>query len=107
VVVDSTLFRELAPGVFSLHCGRVETSTAFSVSRQVIANRSNAEWRNENREKCLEYNKQYSKQNYAENREIILEKLKETITCECGCVVNKYHLQRHKRTKKHLSLIDI
>ncbi len=72
---------------------------------KTIENRSRAEYVAVNREKILEYSKQYSKQNYAENKEILLEKLKETITCECGCVVNKSHLQRHKRSKKHLSLM--
>lgn len=30
---------------------------------------------------------------------------KEKIKCECGCIVSKGHLARHRRTEKHIELI--
>ena len=68
----------------------------------------------------IENKKEYDKMNYERNKEkikeqtrlyklnnaeIIKEKAKETITCECGCVLTKVKLSRHKQTKKHIKLI--
>ena len=50
-----------------------------------------------NREK---YNKRQKKY-YNKNKEIINEKQREKITCECGCEIRKYYLSRHLKTKKH------
>lgn len=38
---------------------------------------------------------------YEKNKGKIAEKMKETITCECGSVVVKHTLQRHLRSVKH------
>ena len=39
------------------------------------------------------------------NRAIMKEKRGEKITCECGSVITKHHLARHKRSKKHQKFI--
>ncbi len=44
--------------------------------------------------KCKEY--------YENNKDKILEK----ITCECGCILTKSCLERHKKTQKHLNAIN-
>ena len=49
--------------------------------------------------------KEQKKQYYQANKERIKEKQKEKVTCECGCVVNKGILSRHKKTTKHTSLL--
>ena len=64
----------------------------------------------DNKEYCNKLNKEYAKKNpdkiklnKAKNR----EKYKAVkITCECGRVVPKYSLSRHKRSKNHLSFIQ-
>ena len=67
---------------------------------------------NDNLDKILERNKQY----HVNNRDKILEKKKqyrvnnrdkilERITCECGSIISKKHIQTHKRTKKHIDLL--
>jgi hypothetical protein len=61
------------------------------------------QWREENKEKKKEKDKKF----YEENREKIREKQNEKIKCECGCVVNKSQLKRHRKTKKHIKLIRI
>ena len=95
------------------------------------ASRSHAEWYIDNRDKILEYNKQiyndnrnkilekqkqiYNenrdkiiervKQNYNENRDKINRNRKQKMTCECGCVVNKGDISKHRKTKKHNDLL--
>jgi len=61
-----------------------------------------------NKEYLIEYRKAY----YKENRDLILEKnkayqenKKEQTICECGCVVTKNHISRHKKSKKHINLL--
>jgi hypothetical protein len=74
------------------------------------------EWRENNKEHIAEYKKEYQQKNkehiakqnkeYKEqNKEAIAEKHKEKITCECGCVIRKKDLARHKKTNKHLELM--
>lgn len=85
-----------------------------------------------NKESILEYHKEYRKNNkekrketltkyndnnkekiketiknyYENNKEKISEKTKEKITCECGCIIRKVDLKRHKQTKKHIDLMS-
>ena len=53
-----------------------------------------------------EEKKAQAKQNYAANKEMKLNYALEKVTCECGCVINKGHLSRHKKTTKHTSLLE-
>jgi hypothetical protein len=46
-----------------------------------------------------------AKQQYEQNKVELLEKNKEEVTCECGCVSTTQHLSRHQRTQKHLNLL--
>jgi hypothetical protein len=65
-----------------------------------------------NRERKLEYQKNYNKQQgvkiknynkdyYQKRREEILEKAKTKIMCDCGCEVQLFNMNSHKKTKKH------
>jgi len=49
--------------------------------------------------------KQQKKEYREKHKEQILLQKKETITCECGSIVTKRHIAKHKRTKKHLEII--
>ena len=57
----------------------------------------NKEYRKANKEKIQEYKKEY----YEANKEKVLEK----ITCDCGCIVIKQQLTRHKKTNKHINIM--
>ena len=62
--------------------------------------------KNYNRQKgdsIKEYNKSY----YMKRREEILEKAKTKITCECGCEVQLFNMNSHKKTKKHLRMLAL
>jgi len=53
------------------------------------------------KEEITEYFKKY----YENHKEEIAEQKKEKITCECGCIISKNCITRHKKTVKHLHLI--
>lgn len=62
----------------------------------------------DNKNQILEKQKLY----YNDNKDRIAEyyqknkiKLKEKVECECGCIVSRYSLSRHKKTKKHQALL--
>ena len=78
-----------------------------------IAGRSKKEWCENNKEYVKEYqknyrenNKEYKKEYGKEYRENNKEKLKDKITCECGCIISKFNLKRHQRTPKHIKLME-
>ena len=45
--------------------------------------------------------KTYSQTYYSQNKERIKEYVKEKTKCECGAVVARVNMARHKRTKLH------
>jgi len=65
-------------------------------------------WYEVNKEKRLEQTKQYYENNKEKIKERVKEyreKNKEKVTCECGCIIKRYDLARHKKSNKHLELI--
>jgi hypothetical protein len=71
-----------------------------------------------NRERKLEYQKKYNKEQgdkiknynkdyYQKRREEILEKAKTKITCDCGCEVQLFNMNSHKKTKKHAKALQL
>ena len=97
-----------------------------------VAGRTKKEWTRDNKDKILEYQKQYNidnkeqraerdKKNYEANREQILqckkeyreknkerisEKNKQKYTCVCGSNIRKSDRRAHERTKKHGDYIN-
>jgi len=91
--------------------GEIIRETTGCVNKR-IAGRTNEEWVEDNREKLLEYKKNYYKENkekmseqmkeyQQKNRVKIAEQKREKVTCECGITLTKTHLPRHKRSKVH------
>ena len=60
----------------------------------------------ENKEKILDYAKDYGKTYYEEHKEQIKERKAERIKCECGCIIVINNLLRHKKTQKHIKLLN-
>jgi hypothetical protein len=56
------------------------------------------------KEQQKEYNKEYNKEYREQHKEKISEQKKEQITCECGCILTKDGLGRHRKSQKHLLL---
>jgi len=88
-----------------------------------IAGRSQAEYYQDHKEEIKAYKTEYyqehkeeKKASYQKHKEEIKQTNKEyhqehkaernqKITCECGCIVIKRDLNRHKRSKKHIQLL--
>mgnify|MGYP003679851819 CR=1 FL=1 len=60
------------------------------------------EYYQDNKDKLKEKQKEYRLQNKDKFKEI--NKVK--ITCECGCLIRKSNILKHKQSKKHLDLIQ-
>ena len=63
------------------------------------------EYRKINKEIKRLYDKEYGKEYYKNNLEKIKEYRKVKVSCECGVILNRECLSRHKKTKKHLNKI--
>ena len=59
-----------------------------------VAGRTKKEYREDNREKKKEYGKQWREKNK--------EKITKQVTCDCGAIVRRDNLSRHKKSKNHL-----
>ena len=71
------------------------------------------EYRKANQDKLKKKDKVYREANqdklkeyYKANKEQIFNKRKEKVTCDCGSIVVKHGLSRHKKTAKHQAYID-
>ena len=84
-----------------------------SILNSKRASRTNKQYHIDNKDKLKEKQKIYvndnrdlvleqKKQHYINNKYIINIKASQKITCECGCVVRKSDIARHKKSKKHL-----
>jgi hypothetical protein len=62
----------------------------------------NKEYYEVNKSKLLEYKKEY----YENNKEKIQEYKKEKIVCECGSIINRVELSKHKKSRKHIIRIN-
>jgi hypothetical protein len=48
----------------------------------------------------------YTKNYYEKNKERIKQISNQQITCECGCIVVKNHIARHKKSNRHIKLLN-
>jgi hypothetical protein len=78
-----------------------------------IPNRTQKEWYEDNKDRILEKLKQDRinnpekfKEQYENNKEKRLEKKKQKIKCECGALVRIDNLARHKKSMKHIKLTE-
>jgi hypothetical protein len=76
-------------------------------------NEKQKKYQEEHREERNEYNKKYRekkkeelKQKHKKWYENNKEKLNEKITCECGAIVRKYYIARHRESLKHISFFN-
>ncbi len=57
------------------------------------------QYREDNRDKIIQFKKEY----YQLNKDRINEIRTEKITCECGAIISKTNIAKHKKTKKHIN----
>ena len=60
----------------------------------------------EYREKNKEHLQLYKKEYHEKNKEKINAYRAEKIVCECGCVIRRSDISRHRKTKKHNDLMN-
>lgn len=48
-----------------------------------------------------------SQKHYHANKEAIAEKNKEKLTCECGILITRNNMAKHRKTTKHLLMAKI
>jgi hypothetical protein len=63
-------------------------------------------WRKEYSIKISDKNKVKCKNWYYENKERVDKYKKEKIECDCGSIVSRTNLTRHKKSKKHLKFLQ-
>jgi hypothetical protein len=56
----------------------------------------------DNKEKKIEYYNQYR----TDNKDKLAEQQKQKVTCECGCISTRGNLPRHRKSLKHLKLME-
>ncbi len=57
-------------------------------------------------EKKREYNKIYNKEYYATKKVDLKKKYGANVVCECGAEIKRYNLSSHKKTKKHMRILN-
>lgn len=72
------------------------TAKYYKKNKEKIAEQS-AEYRQKNKEKLAEQKAEY----YQQNKEKIAERASEKIKCECGDVVTRAGVSKHRKTQKH------
>lgn len=72
-----------------------EENREILIQKKTEYNEANKEIRNI---KAIEY--------YNNNKVIILNRIKEKYTCECGTITSINHKSRHEKTKKHLNYFN-
>tara|TARA_R110000772_G_scaffold256958_1_gene373625 strand:+ start:416 stop:976 length:561 start_codon:yes stop_codon:yes gene_type:complete len=86
-------------GINYSELGREKYNKIYYSNEKYIEYR--AKYYEQHRENINERQKQY----YHINKKKINQKLLRKVTCECGCIVAKNALIRHKKTQKHLKLL--
>lgn len=66
-----------------------------------IPSRTKQEWYTDNNQKIKEYSQNY----YIQNKESILNNLKQIENCPCGCEFMKANKSNHNKTKRHKEYI--
>ncbi len=107
---------------------RQELKANMNMRRCYRTEEQKQKWYEENKDKIKEYNeenkdkiKQYQQNYYEENKDKLLcrtnkyneenkDKIKEKqlqkVKCDCGCVVSKINLSTHKKSPKHIKLLN-
>ena len=107
---------------------RQELKANMNMRRCFRTEEQKQKWYEENKDKIKEYNeenkdklKQYQQNYYEENKDKLLcrinkyneenkDKIKEKqlqkVKCDCGCVVSKNNLSTHKKSPKHIKLMN-
>ncbi|ARF12391.1 hypothetical protein Klosneuvirus_5_61 [Klosneuvirus KNV1] len=74
----------------------------YYIKTKDISSEKKKQYYNNNKDIIAEKRKQY----HANNRDRILLKATERCTCECGSDIIKANITHHRKTKKHITLMN-
>lgn len=60
------------------------------------------QWRDQNKESIKNSQQKYNEN----NKDKLIQNRKVIVTCECGCKTTKQNMTRHKKSNKHLKLLE-
>ncbi len=63
-----------------------------------IEGRTLKQYRQDNKDKIKEYREK--------NKDKLKEKASEKVKCECGCMIRRSDIAKHRKTKKHINIIN-
>jgi len=93
---------------------RKELNANLNSQRCFVTNeeekQTHIDWNKTHKEKCRLSSKKWIENNKEKQKEMdkICDKRKaQIITCECGCQLTKGTLLRHRKSKKHLNLMEL
>jgi hypothetical protein len=110
-IEEEQIRRKLNADLNSQSCGtglslpeyKKQYKKQYHIDNKDKLNKKSKQYRTDNKDKMNEYKDKY----YNQNKEKISEKNKQKVKCECGCISTRCNLSRHKKTKKHLKLMEI
>ena len=76
------------------------------IKEQRMKEKDPEKYRKDNNERSKLYRQRHLEK-VREKERLTNIKNKEKVKCECGCIITKWSLSRHRKTKKHLKLIRI
>ena len=86
---------------------RQELKASMNGRRCYLSEEQKRELKKERNKKHLEANPEYHEEYYKNNIDHIKEYRSEKLTCECGCDITRTHLAGHKKTQKHITLMEL
>ena len=98
---EGKYIRELNPSLNKVIAGRTRKEHYID-NKEHLSQRAK-EWREDNKG----YMAQKVKEWREDNKEYLKAHSGEKITCECGCMISRANLPRHKRSAKHQQLINL
>ena len=99
--IEPNLHRDMMLSAYTKFHDKLRCSNYYEENKEEI-NRRHREYYEQNKAKL----QQKQKIKYEENKTEINDKRKEIIECECGCLIQKWHLSRHMKTVKHIELLN-
>ena len=84
----------------------IENTDCVNKRSPIISEEERKEYQKEKNKKWRENNKEHEKEHSKEWYQNNKERRRQKITCECGSIVCRGDLLKHKRTKKHQKFLE-
>ena len=108
LTIEEERVRQLLKADLNSHCCASGCSTKKEYHKQYTEQHKDEkkEYDKQYREQHKDERKEQKKQWYEEYKDEIREKRRQKVTCECGCLVSRHALYKHRKTKKHINFME-